>query len=66
MKPISEETKNKLQKIIFERAYEIEEKLSEDNFFLAGIAGIKPEQVSDVALKVAVKELKKEFNHLKQ
>lgn len=58
---LSEKTKKKVQKMIFERAYEIEQKLSEDNFFLAKLAGLKPEQVSDVSLKVAVKELKKKM-----
>ena len=58
------ETKAKVNAIIFERAYEIECKLSEDNYFLAKMAGVKPEQVSDVALKCAIKELQKEFNSL--
>lgn len=58
---LSPAAKKKLQKMIFERAYEIEQRLSEDNFFLAKMGGIKPEQVSDVALKCAIKELQKEF-----
>lgn len=58
---LSNETKQQVNKLIFERAYEIEQQLSEDNFFTAKILGIKPEMVSDVSLKVAVKELKKEW-----
>lgn len=56
--PISIESKQKIDKMIFERAYEIENKLSEDDFFLAKMAGLKPDQVSDVALNCAIKELK--------
>ena len=55
---ISKEAKEAIHKMIFERAYEIEEALSADNYFKAKMAGIKPEQVSDVALKCATKELK--------
>lgn len=58
---LSIEGKKIIQRAIFERAYEIENRLSEDNFFLAKMAGLKPDQVSDVALKCAVKEIKKEF-----
>lgn len=61
MATLSKETKEKVQKMIFERAYEIEQKLSDDNFFLAKMAGIKPDQVSNVALNCAIRELKKEF-----
>lgn len=56
---LSQQTKEKVNQLIYERAYEIEVKLSADNFFLAKLAGLKPEQVEDVALKCAVKELKK-------
>lgn len=52
---ISTETRNKIYEMICERAYEIENRLSEDNYFLAKMAGIKPEQVSDVSLKTAIK-----------
>lgn len=48
--------------MIFERAYEIENQLSEDDFFLAKMFGLKPEQVADVALNCAIKELKKQFS----
>lgn len=54
-------TKDKINKLIFERAYEIENRLSDDNFFLAKMAGVKPEQVSNVALNCAIREIKKEF-----
>jgi hypothetical protein len=53
------ETKQAIHKMIFERAYEIETQLSEDNFFLAGLVGLKPEQVEETALIIAIKELKK-------
>lgn len=58
---LSNKTKEQINKLIFERAYEIEQKLSEDNFLLAKMAGVKPEQVSDVALNCAIREIKKEF-----
>lgn len=58
---LSNKSKEQINNIIFERAYEIEQKLSEDNFFLAKMGGVKPESVSDVALKCAIKELQKEF-----
>lgn len=58
---LSNKTKEQINKLIFERAYEIEQKLSEDNFLLAKMAGVKPEQVSDVALICAIREIKKEF-----
>ncbi len=50
--------KTKLQKLIYERDFEIEESLSKDDFFLAKMIGLKPEQVSDVSLSCAIKELK--------
>jgi len=62
MTNLTVKNKEQLHKLIFERAYEIEEYLSEDNFFIAKLCGLKPEQVGDAALKVAVKELQKEFN----
>ena len=58
---ISSKAKSAIHKLICERAYEIEEKLSEDNFFLARMAGVRPEKVSEVALNCAVKELKDKF-----
>lgn len=59
---IRQDQKNKINNIIYERAYEIETKLSENDFFLAKLAGVKPSDVSNVSLKVAIKELKKEMN----
>jgi len=56
---LSPEGKKIVETALFERACEIEGLLSEDNFFLAKMAGVKPEQVSDVALKTAIKEFKK-------
>lgn len=60
---ISNEANQAINNLLFERAYEIENKLSEDNFFLAKMAGLKPEQVGDVALECAIKELKKIFSN---
>lgn len=54
---ITEQTKHKIHNTIYERAYEIEAMLSDDNFFMAKLAGLKPEQVEEVALNVAIKEL---------
>jgi len=62
MADLSNESKEKLKQVIFERAYDIEQTLSEDNFFLARLVGLNPDQVEDASLKIAVKELKKEFN----
>jgi hypothetical protein len=59
---ISQGTKQIVNKIIFERAYEIEQMLSEDDFFLARMGGLRPDQVEDASLRIAVKELEKEFN----
>jgi hypothetical protein len=58
---LSIEKKEKINTLIYERAYEIEQQLSADDFFTAKICGLNPEQVTEAALKVAVKELKKEF-----
>ena len=58
---LSLESQKKVKRVIFERAYEIEQKLSEDDFFLAKMAGVRPEQVGEVSLKTAIKELQKEF-----
>ena len=52
------QTKENVNNLIFEMAYEIETKLSNDNYFLAGIAGVKPEEVSDIALQCAIRKLK--------
>lgn len=54
---LSVQSKQEINKAIFLRAYEIEEELSADNFFLAKMAGLKECDVPDVSLKCAVKEL---------
>ena len=51
--------KKKLNKLIYEVAYELEQRLSENDFLQAKIAGLKPSEVSDVSLKCAVKFIKK-------
>ena len=55
---LSTESQNKIDNLIFERANEIENRLSENNYFLANLAGVKPEQVSEVSIKIAIKEIK--------
>lgn len=62
---LSKEKKGKIINYIYERAFEIEWVLSDNNFYLAKIAGVNPEQVTDVALKCAIKELKKDLINLK-
>lgn len=59
---LSQENKDKVLAIIFERACEIETLLSEDNFFRASMAGVAPHQVTEVALKAAIMQIKREFN----
>jgi len=59
---ISEATKKNVQNLIFERAFEIEQKLSEDDFFRAKMAGVNPKDVTDVALKAAIMSIKKDLN----
>lgn len=56
---IKKELKNKINALIYELAFEIETKLSENDFFHAKTMGIDPSQVPDVSLKVAIKEFKK-------
>ena len=51
--------KNKLNKLIYEVAYELEQRLSDNNFLQAKIAGLNPSEVPDVSLKCAVKFIKK-------
>lgn len=58
---LSAENKARINNLIFERAFEIEQQLSEHDFLTAKICGLKPEQVEEVSLKLAVKELKKEL-----
>lgn len=59
---LSAKTKKKVDNLIFDRAYEIEQMLSENDFFMAKLCGVKPEQVEDVSLRLAVKELQKTIN----
>ena len=61
---LSKYKKAKINTIIFRRAYEIENKLAEGDFLRAKLAGIKPEQVRSISLKLAVKELKKQLNNI--
>lgn len=54
---MKKDKKEQINQIIYERAYEIEEILSKDDFFGAKMAGVPIEQISDVALKIAVREI---------
>lgn len=60
---LPEKVKNKIsdgiRKLIFERAWEIEQELAKDNYFLAKITGVSPEQVESVALEVSLREYRK-------
>lgn len=62
---LSKEKKEKIINYIYERAFEIEWVLSDNNFYLAKIAGVNPEQVTDVALKCCNKRIKKGLINLK-
>lgn len=57
-------TRKKMSSIICEIAWNIEQYLMGKNadLFFADMAGIKPENVSDVALKLAIKEFKDALN----
>ena len=65
---LSEKVKKKIsdsmQEFIFERAWEIEQALVKDNYFLAKIAGVSPEQVEAVALEVSLREYRKILKHI--
>lgn len=52
-------TKEELRHLLFEIAYEIDEQLSANNYFLAKIAGVRPEDVESVALETAQRKLLK-------
>ena len=53
------DSKKKLNKLIYEVAYELEQRLSENDFLQAKMAGVAPSEVSNVSLKCAVKFIKK-------
>ena len=53
-----------IQQLIFERAWEIEGVLAKDNYFLARMAGVSPEQVESVALEVSLREYRKILKHI--
>lgn len=63
---IKQERKTEIKNLIYERAYEIEQKLSEDNFLLAKLLGVGKEDVTNVALKVAIKELRVKIENIKE
>jgi hypothetical protein len=60
---LTKNTKEKINQLIYERAYEIEQILSEDNFYRAELCGIAPEEVSNVSLQTAIKIIKKELHN---
>lgn len=57
-------TRKKINAIIYDVALDIEQELTGKNvdFLLAEMAGVKPENVSDIALKCAIKEVKDALN----
>lgn len=63
---IKQERKTEIKNLIYERAYEIEQKLSEDNFLLAKLLGVGKEDVTNVALEVAIKELRVKIENIKE
>ena len=63
---IKQERKKEIKNLIYERAYEIEQKISEDNFLLAKLLGVGKEDVTNVALKVAIKELRVKIENIKE
>lgn len=58
------QTKKKMNAIICEVAWNIEQRLTGEkaDFLLAELAGVKPADVSDVALKCAIREVKDALN----
>ena len=60
---LPEEIKKKIsdgiRELIFERAWEIEEVLEKDDYFLAKMAGVSPERIASVALEVSLREYQK-------
>ena len=60
---LPEEIKKKIsdgiRELIFERAWEIEEVLEKDDYFLAKMVGVSPEQIESVALEISLREYRK-------
>lgn len=56
MKKIPQEVQKEIQRLIFERAYEVEQFLRDDDFRYAKIIGAEPEEIEEVALKAAIRE----------
>ena len=65
---LPEEIKKKIsdgiRELIFERAWEIEEVLEKDDYFLAKMAGVSPERIESVALEVSLREYQKIRNRI--
>ena len=65
---LPEEIKKKIsdgiRELIFERAWEIEAVLEKDDYFLAKMAGVSPEQIESVALEVSLREYQKIRNRI--
>ena len=55
---LSDKKKKQVNKLIYETAYEIEQRLSELNYFEAKMYGIPIYKIPDVALGAAVKYIK--------
>ena len=55
---LSDKKKKQVNKLIYETAYEIEQRLTMLNYFEAKMYGIPPYKIPDVALGAAVKYVK--------
>lgn len=55
---LSDKKKKQVNKLIYETAYEIEQRLSELNYFEAKMYGIPIYEIPDVALGAAIKYVK--------
>lgn len=57
-----EMTKGKFFSMVHEVAWVIEESLRKDDYYLASLSGVAPESVEDVAIDMAIKEIKDALN----
>lgn len=55
---LSDKKKKQVNKLIYETAYEIEQRLTMLNYFEAKMYGIPPYKIPDVALGAAIKYVK--------
>lgn len=62
-KMISNNTKELINQKIYELASIIEDRLSDNNFFLAKMAAVKPSEVHNVALKTAIMQISNQIKN---